>query len=226
MAKDELKSIKTKGVTYKYSASWIYSLESESHWRLYWQQQKIMQNLVQPEQHVLEIGVGSGFTANYLRSKGVKVTTIDIDAEKKPDIVANIVEYDFKSNYDHVLGFEVFEHIPFNEFKLLLEKLAGICKEYLFFSVPRNERLWFSCSFKVPKFRNISWEIALPQGKITTPTHFWEVDDGEVTQEKLSQTLNSAGFRLIDREKVLSRLFYTIQSPNKKMDSLIEGTEE
>ena len=84
-----------RGVEYKYSAEWIYDLESEEHWRLYWNQQKLMQNKVSSGDNVLEIGVGSGFTANYLKSKSINVKTLDIDRGKKPDIVANLVEYQF-----------------------------------------------------------------------------------------------------------------------------------
>ena len=36
---------------------------------LYWHQQKLMEGLVAPNDTVLEVGVGSGFTANHLRSK-------------------------------------------------------------------------------------------------------------------------------------------------------------
>ena len=89
---DEKKQI-VNGIIYRYSTSWIYKLETEQHWRLYWHQQKLMEGKVKPGDSVLEIGVGTGFTANYLRSKGVNVTTLDIDADKKPDIVANIVTY-------------------------------------------------------------------------------------------------------------------------------------
>ena len=100
---------------YHYSSHWIHELESETHWRLYWRQQKLMRDLVSAGDRVLEIGVGTGFTANYLRSKGVHVTTLDIDAEKQPDIVANVAQFDFPELYDAILAFEVFEHLPYGD---------------------------------------------------------------------------------------------------------------
>ena len=57
-------------------------MEEEEHWRLYWNQQKIAESKIQAGDRVLEIGLGTGFTANYLRGRGVRVTTLDIDAEK------------------------------------------------------------------------------------------------------------------------------------------------
>jgi len=113
------------GTTYRYSSSWIYHLESADHWYLYWHQQKLMEGELKAGDRILEIGVGSGFTANYLRSKGYDVTTLDIDEEKKPDIHANIVTYDFPKDYDHVLAFEVFEHIPFNKFQGLVGRIRS-----------------------------------------------------------------------------------------------------
>ena len=120
------------GFKYRYSTDWIYSLESEEHWRLYWHQQELMQNKILPGQRILEIGFGSGFTANYLRSKGIEVVTLDIDLEKKPDIVANVVLYDFQEigRFDHVLAFEVFEHIPYSEFEEVVQLES--CRKYRF----------------------------------------------------------------------------------------------
>jgi 16S rRNA A1518/A1519 N6-dimethyltransferase RsmA/KsgA/DIM1 with predicted DNA glycosylase/AP lyase activity len=81
------------GVEYAHpSSEWTKKLEKEFHWQLYWRQQNVMNNLIQPGDHLLEIGPGSGFTTNYLRSKGIQVTTLDLNPDKKPDIVANIAQ--------------------------------------------------------------------------------------------------------------------------------------
>ncbi len=189
------------GVTYKYSADWIRALESEEHWRLYWRQQNIMQGLLLPGQHVLEIGLGSGFTANYLRSKGVRVSTIDIDADKSPDIVGNIVEYEFAESFDHVLGFEVFEHIPFAEFEKILKKLAKACKGHFFLSLPRNERTWLRCWLQLPRVSPLSFELVTRRGKIADPHHFWEADDGKISRQRLETAFRDAGFRPVRSAK-------------------------
>ncbi|MBE9572358.1 MAG: methyltransferase domain-containing protein [Proteobacteria bacterium] len=212
MKNTDEKAVTVEGVTYRYSTKWIYSLETEEHWGLYWRQQKVMQGAVSPGQNVLEIGVGSGFTANYLRSKGVKVTTLDIDADKSPDIVANIVTYDFEKKYDHVLAFEVFEHIPFEEFSKSLVKIGHVCNNYLFMSVPRNERVWFRVGFKLPKLGEHSIELATSKGNIMDKHHYWEVDHGEITLKKLKHAFDQAGFQLCHREKAFSRVFFVLKS--------------
>ena len=182
------------GFVYRYSSSWIHQLEREEHWRLYWQQQKLMQDLVSAGDHVLEIGVGSGFTANYLRSKGVKVTTIDIDADKKPDIVANIVTYDFKQTYDHILAFEVFEHIPYEEVEKLFSRLSKVCRKNLFMSVPKNEVRLFRAEFWLPLIGHRILELTIRKFKITEPNHHWEVDWKKVSLKRFNLLLQQSGF--------------------------------
>ena len=201
-----------RGVEYKFSSDWIRSLESETHWRLYWQQQKIMQDLVKPKDTIFELGLGSGFTANYLRSKGFHLTTLDIDSEKNPDIRANIVEYQFERSYDHILAFEVLEHIPFEECENLLRRLSKVCKRYLFLSVPECESVWFSLSIKVPKLKKLSVKLARNRGVLSaTSYHFWEVSHGVVSRTLLEATFRSSGFEPLSSEKAFSRWFYTLR---------------
>ncbi len=203
---------KMNGIEYKYSSNWIKEIETEDHWRLYWQQQKIMQEYLKPKDKVLEIGVGSGFTANYLRSKGFEVTTFDIDEDKNPDIVGNIVAYDWSTiNASHILAFEVFEHIPFNEFKTTLKKLKRSCK-YIFMSVPLNERVPFEFSCKLPKCNKKTLRLPIRKNKITEPHHFGEVGYGNYSEPFVDNTINEQGYKIINKLKKLSAIFYTLET--------------
>ena len=204
------KKERVRGVEYKYSAEWIHDLESEEHWMLYWNQQKLMQNKVRCGDNVLEIGVGSGFTANYLKSKGVNVKTLDIDREKKPDIVANLVEYQFPEHYDHVLAFEVFEHIPFIEFKGVIKKISNVCKKYVFLSVPRNEKVWLQFDFQLPIIGKKELRFVTLKRKVVEPAHFWEIDDGSVSINDFEQELFKCGLAILTKTKRFSRIFYAL----------------
>jgi len=199
------------GIIYRYSTSWIHKLETEEHWRLYWYQQRLMEGRVQPGQSVLEIGVGSGFTANYLRSKGINVTTLDIDADKRPDIVANIVTFGFNNVFDHILAFEVFEHIPFEKFVEVIEKLSKVCRRHLFMSVPRCERVLLRLEYRVPILGHGSIELAIRRKKIVEPHHYWEVDHGRVTCELINDLMSKANFKLLQRYKKFSRIFFAFE---------------
>ena len=200
------------GVSYKYSSEWIHRLESREHWELYWYQQKLMEGSIQPGDTFLEIGVGSGFTANYLRSKGTEVTTIDIDKSKNPDIVANVVNYQFSQQYDHVLAFEVFEHIPFEEFVAALKKIRKICRKHLFFSVPRNEKTLFSADLLLPLLGKRNITLSKLRGKIREPHHFWEVDHNQISQKFLEKTVSESGYSMVQKNKVNAHLFYCFKT--------------
>ena len=199
------------GYTYRYSAAWIKELETEHHWRHYWHQQKLMEGLVRPGDRVLEIGVGSGFTANYLRSRGVSVTTLDIDERKKPDIVANIVQYDFAESYDHILAFEVFEHIPFEQVRSILTKLHRSAGKFLFLSVPRNERRWLRLEIWLPFKIHKVLEVATRKRRITEPHHYWEVDDGKISMKSFREMLAEKGWEVRRREKFWSLIYLALE---------------
>ena len=88
---NEFKSVVYEDIIYKYGADWTSYLESYEHGGEYWYQQKIMEGFTEwyKGATILEIGVGSGFTSNYCRNKGFKVTTLDIDDDKKPKFRQN-----------------------------------------------------------------------------------------------------------------------------------------
>lgn len=201
------------GVEYKYSSDWIHHLESEGHWRLYWQQINLVLKELQKGDILLEIGPGSGFVTNYLRSKGFHVTTLDIDEQKSPDILANIVEYTYPDKYDHILAFEVFEHIPFDKFADILPKLRKTVRKNLFFSVPRNYKIWFSIDLIIPFFRNVSFTIKAKRRKIITGNHFWELDYKKYTLKNLAIMIKDVGFLSTNIRKNSLVVFFQLK-PN------------
>ena len=194
------------GIEYRYSSEWIHTLESEEHWRSYWQQVHLIMGVLREDDTILEIGPGSGFLSNYLRFRGYSVTSLDIDEQKSPDIVANLVEYSFPDSYDHLLAFEVFEHIPFDKFIGLLPRLKQATRKNLFISIPMNYRIWFHADLIIPYFKEVSFSIKLKRRKIIADHHFWELGYRKYTQKALVRQLSRAGFRteLIRKVKLLT----------------------
>ena len=203
-------------VEYRYGAEWTKVLEEQQHWEYYWYQQKLMEGLVTPgPDRILELGVGSGFAANYGRSRGFDVTTLDIDDEKKPDIVANVVTYDFERNYDHLMAFEILEHIPYDQFERIIRKIPEFINDYAFISLPRNERVVFNLNLRLPKFRPVSYEWRILKKKITCEAHHWELDYGEFTNQRIESLFTDAGLRVARRMSCDYIRFYALEVVGK-----------
>ncbi|MFO7933756.1 MAG: methyltransferase domain-containing protein [Bacteroidales bacterium] len=196
--------------SYQYSSDWIKRYENIHRWAFYWHQIDLVSSVLKEGERILEIGVGTKFTSNYLKSKGFHVTTMDIDPDKKPDIVANIVDYEFRETYDHVLAFEVFEHIPFADFEKALGKISRICRKYLLMSVPRNEKSWLRIDVELPGRKNLGFGITTRRRKIISRYHHWEVDFPPWTRHKLEQCFADNGFSVELRRKVSYIYFYSL----------------
>jgi len=199
------------GVEYRYSTDWIHSLENEDHWRLYWHQMDFIKNELNQNDSILEIGMGSGFLSNYLKSKEFNVTTLDIDAGKHPNIATNIVSYDFYTQYDHIIAFEVFEHIPFDKFVLILPKLKKACRKNIFISLPRNYKILFRTEIIFPLIKKVAFSVKCKRNKIIAGHHFWELDYREYTMRKLEEVIDSAGLKIIRKKKMDLLIFIQIK---------------
>lgn len=194
-----------------YSSEWIHHLESKRHWIFYWNQLRTLNTELEEGDSILEIGVGTRFTSNYLKSKGYDVTTLDIDPLKQPDIVADIVTYAFPREFDHIMGFEVFEHIPFEDFKYVLSKLSLVCKKYFFISLPRNEKPWLNAIIEFPGSKKLKFRLATKRNKILAKHHYWEVDYGPYNNTMLTTLFAEKGFQMKHMEKVDSLFFYSLK---------------
>lgn len=194
-----------------YASEWIHKLEIELHWRYYWHQQELISNYIKKDDSILEIGVGSKFTSNYLKSRGYNITTIDIDKDKDPDIVANIVNHKFDKKFDHILAFEIFEHIPFEDFKIALKNISNNCNKNLFISLPRNEKHWFRLSLDFKIFQIKNFQITTKRNKIKSKYHYWEVDYKNHTKKNILRLFNESGFSLLKYKKFYSLLFFAFE---------------
>ncbi|NOY35618.1 MAG: class I SAM-dependent methyltransferase, partial [bacterium] len=77
---------------------------------------------------VLEIGIGNGTVADYLRKRS-SIVTMDIDKELNPDIVGDVLNIPFENKeFDVVLCAEVLEHLPFEYFEKALKEIRRVGK--------------------------------------------------------------------------------------------------
>lgn len=133
---------------------------------------------------ILYIGAGDNIVVNVLKNLGKNVTTFDFDKNVKPDICGSVTEIDklLDKKYDVIMCCQVLEHIPFDSFESIIEKLSICIKEELILSLPNHAR-WYKISSKLPKiFFKIKikvkrlfqkeWDIN-NQGN---GEHYWEID--------------------------------------------------
>ena len=215
------------GFDLTFSSEWIKHLEGQEHWLFYWHQAKLIEDHVSNTSRLLEIGVGTKFLSNYLRSRGRDVLTLDIDADKQPDYVDDASSFDYGAlNIDTVVAFEIFEHLPFPLFCRVIERLASCGVSKLIFSVPWCEKKLLRGQFKLPRMKPYRFAITLPWRKVSTQNHFWELDPfsafqkhktvDQTSNEKvlipLSQLTNffqSLGYEVVAEKKVDYIQFFT-----------------
>ena len=88
---------------------------------------------------VLDVGIGNGTVSAILRSRGVKVTTVDIDPSLGPDIVGSVHElnrYVDPKSFDLVLCAEVLEHLPYDLLAACARQLALAARQHVVISLP------------------------------------------------------------------------------------------
>ncbi|MFZ5806905.1 MAG: class I SAM-dependent methyltransferase [Verrucomicrobiota bacterium] len=168
--------------------------DSSERWISYWYQIQAICRI--NPQSVLEAGCGSSVFSRYVRENlKLALTTFDIDSALKPDVVGdlkNIKDYFSEKSFDCVCLFQVLEHLPFEDFELVLRQLTRISRRYILLSLPFNGASFFlkiifgtnslshSMGFKIPMRKR--WKF---DGQ-----HYWEIGALGYPLRRIIQTLN------------------------------------
>lgn len=150
--------------------------------------------------NVLEIGIGNGTVADYLRKQGVLVTTLDIDPALKPDIVASLLEIPRPDNsFDVVMACEALEHLPFEQLALALRELGRVSKKYILISLPDHRRTLLYCVLKIPFLPEIAFRIRTPSfiTHIFDGQHYWEIGKIGFPPHRIRRAIREAGLFLV-----------------------------
>ena len=188
--------------------------DSKDRFASYWHQiNEVIQCEAQP---VLEIGIGNGFLANYLRERGADLTTMDIDEDLDPDVVGSITDIPFEEgSFETIACFEVLEHIPYADFLQALREMRRVANQYVIFSIPdRGHMYWLQ--MKVPFLGRINWTWSFQRFRsldepLIKGEHFWEVGVQDYTLERLTDDIEDVGYKIQKTyrvtEKVSHRFF-------------------
>src|SRR3954447_19676753 len=104
------------------SLYWSREYNTKERFASFWHQ--IDETLRLSPATVLEVGPGSGFVTECLRRAGVTVTTLDIDATVRPDVVGSVADIPLPDDsVDVALASEVLEHLPFDQVEHALAEL-------------------------------------------------------------------------------------------------------
>src|SRR3989344_411072 len=137
-------------------------------------------------QTILFIGVGDGVVVDLLkRNPKYRVTTLDLDARLRPDVVGDVRALPFPDqSFGLICVFEVLEHMPFAESIVALGELARVARGAVALSVP-HRRSGIAFAFKLPFMRrmfarSVVWgALLLPvrfPGFAKSGQHHWEID--------------------------------------------------
>ena len=122
---------------------------------------------------ILEIGIGYGLVANYLRKNhNLNVTTLDTNSELNPDITASLFTMG-SEKYEAVACFQVLEHFPKTSLKEALQCLKNVTTKYILISLP-DRRKKIKISF--PLFKEKTIRLPINRRKIEK-THHWEIEN-------------------------------------------------
>ena len=170
------------------------SYDTRERFVSYWHQINEIMKL--KPQSVLEVGVGSKFLSNYLKSKNVNVLTLDNNGELKPDILGSVLCMPFSpGSFDVVACCEVLEHLPYEEFQRALSELYRVSCGYVIISLPDTNRV-YRFNIQVPKLGELRLLIPLP--RIGKPKfdeqHYWEIDANNYCLNRILSDIRTIGF--------------------------------
>lgn len=126
--------------------------------------------------NMLEVGIGNGTVTNYLRSNGVKVTTLDFARDLNPDVEGSVTNLPFNDNaFDTVLCAEVLEHLPFNQFETALSELMRVASNRVILTLPHSQLNFGISIISPPLIGDVSVNIPYPKKHIFDGEHHWEI---------------------------------------------------
>lgn len=158
--------------------------------------------------NIVEIGVGSGFTSQYLRNAGYDVTTIDINKNLNPDIcidISRIPEVGITQFYDLVVCCQVLEHIPLSELENNISILSKLGKN-LYLTLP-SYFSYFGLGgiIRLPFIRkefSLYLRSPLRIKNLENSVHFWEVNSEKMSQLEVIKSVLLKYYNHIEIKKI------------------------
>ena len=179
-------------------------------WASLWQQISTVLSL--NPKSVVEIGPGGGYFTFAVRQEGVKVETVDIDANMKPDIVGSVRDLPFDANSkDVVVAFQVLEHLPYEYFVSSVLEMGRVASDYVIISIPDVtpfKRELFQDGFRRPQTRFEEVRDENPVEHKWDGQHYWEVGKSGYGQQKIIKDLTEAGLEVVENFRAFDHPYH------------------
>ncbi len=193
--------------------------DSKERFCSYWHQIQEIMSLA-PER-VLEIGIGNGFVAKYLRDRKRNVVTLDIDERLNPDVVGSVVEIPFDDNsFDVVTCCEVLEHLPYENFHKALSEIRRVSSQHTVLSLPDCTRA-YRVDIQIPKIGELKRLIRLPMLKplkhVSNEEHYWEIGKTGYPLRRVIADIRKAGFEIERTYRVFEFVYHRFFILQKRM---------
>lgn len=165
---------------------------------------------------VVEIGPGPGVVTAALRTVGVGVTTVDVQRELKPDVVASVTDLPFEDDaFDVSMCCQVLEHLPFDEFVPALRELDRVSREAVVISVP-DSTPHYEVRVQVPKLRDVHWTgtrqwyrgDSYKRDRLELDGHYWEIGYPETTLGDVKAAFERAGVPLRQTWRFVDNVYH------------------
>ena len=145
---------------------------------------------------VLEIGPGPGIFKALVSALGVKVETVDIDAELAPDHVCSVFAMPFTTGeYDVVCAFQMLEHLPFEDSVNAFAEMARVARKAVVISLPDAATRWPMMLY-IPKIGQVSFSVPRPrlrpQVHVFDGEHYWEIGKKGYSLDRVLENLSRA----------------------------------
>lgn len=197
----------------------IYGIAYDSKRRFvsYWHQIREVLSHVPPasaegQGRVLEVGIGNGFVSRYLREKSIKLTTVDIEENLRPDTVADVTTLPFPDDaYDVVTAYEVLEHMPYEKSVKGLQELSRVSSGFVMVSLPDATHA-FRFAVTLPRMGYVQKVISIPfffaPKRPYAKSHQWEIGIKYYPLKRIEADIKKAGLQLVKTYRVYENPYH------------------
>ena len=160
---------------------------------------------------VLEVGPGPGLFKAAAGALGVRIETLDIDPDLKPDHVASVFDMPFNDRqFDVVCAFQMLEHLPFADSQRAFREMVRVASAALVISLPDAATRW-PISIHVPRIGTVQFSVPKPRLRPSAHQfdgeHYWEINKAHYPLWKVESGLSS------DSSVVLRRTYRVPENP-------------